>query len=465
MKSRLTLIVLPILILISCIDDDTSSNQDFESVASEWFDKNTNPYIWGNKKARINWSQTSLVTDSNRKQYLVVPFKEYKTFENSDYMFSRKILFSYDNGEITSGKIIDFLSESKNYLSFNENQALMGILHQDLSEYQMEVFIYDLNFTQKNLDLKYSNRTKSQLTIKKEIGTANDNGRTADYMCTHWYYGSNSSGWEYLGSECYSLYEMDGGGSGGSGNDPIWEDYPGGGGEADTPDYVDYDQIARDDFNFYKIKDQNLKPCMKNILADIKNLNNGNIAQIIQTFSGSVPGYNWELKNGLLTNNQNAFTSQVYNKSTGTVTTTFDASKFTNASDLSIARTLLHESVHAFLVTYFSTDPLAASKSYAQLLQDYNKSQDANTAHHIEMTRNFVNDIGIALQEYGTNKGYNLNLQFYQDMAWGGLSSTPAFQALPQSDRNRINNTIQIELIGRDTQGNVQIQKGILAGC
>ncbi len=214
-----------------------------------------------------------------------------------------------------------------------------------------------------------------------------------------------------------------------------------------------------------QINDKSLKPCMQTIVNDLKNLTLGSVGQIIQKFSGTVPGYNWEMKDGSLVGGQNAFTNQAYNKTTGTVTTTFDGSKFTNSTELSIARTILHESVHAYLVTYFMTDPLAASKSYPQLLQDYFQLQDANAAHHIEITRSFVNDIAIALQEFGISKGYNLNFQFYQDMAWAGLSATPAFQALSQSDQNRINDTIQIELFGKDSQGNTQFQKGKSAGC
>lgn len=171
------------------------------------------------------------------------------------------------------------------------------------------------------------------------------------------------------------------------------------------------------------------------------------------------------MKDGTLTGGINANTSQLYNSATGTVTTIFDGSKFTNASDLSITRTILHESVHAYLVVYFRTDPLAASKSYPQLLQDYQQLQDANAAHHIEMTRSFVNDIAVALEEYGISKGYNLSSQFYQDMAWAGITRTSAFQSLSQTDQDRIIDTILIELTGNDSQGNSQSQKGTNAGC
>lgn len=199
MKSKLALIILTILILNSCADDNIVSNQNFELTASEWFDENTDSYIWENKKARINWSKTSLVTDANNKQYLIIPFKDYKTFENSDYVFSRNIILSYENGEVIHGRIIDLLSDSEEYLMLNENKALLGTLQNDFSLSQIEVFIYDLNFNQERSEPKSNARTNSELSIRKETSTTLDNGRTADYMCTHYYYGSNTSGWEYLG--------------------------------------------------------------------------------------------------------------------------------------------------------------------------------------------------------------------------------------------------------------------------
>ena len=230
-----------------------------------------------------------------------------------------------------------------------------------------------------------------------------------------------------------------------------------------------------------KIDDTLLKPCMQGILSDVKNLTQGSVGQIIQKFSGTIPGYNWELKDGALAGNQNAFTSQAYNKTTGTVTTTFDGSKLVNATDLSIARTILHESVHAYLVSYFKIDPLSASKSYPDLVGDWAKGiyGDQNTNQHAEFVRNFVSDITIALEEFGVNRGLRISSQFYQDLAWGGLTHTGKldssgnpietawFQtAFPSSvDRKRIVDNINIELTGKDFSGITKTQKGVNAGC
>ncbi|GIV36404.1 MAG: hypothetical protein KatS3mg032_0783 [Cyclobacteriaceae bacterium] len=244
---------------------------------------------------------------------------------------------------------------------------------------------------------------------------------------------------------------------------------------------IDNEQIQIDIWED-QIDDSQLKPCLKTILTDLKNISQGSVGQIIQKFSGSLPGYNWELKDGVLAGGQNAFTSQFYNRTTGTVTTTFDGSKFTSATDLSIARTILHESIHAYLIAYFRVDPLSARSSYPDLVNDYAQQVyggDANQIQHGEFVRNFVNDIAIALEEYGKNKGYTHTTQFYKDLAWVGLTHTGVYDALGNpiettwfqssfpsaTDRKRIVDTITIEQTGKDFSGTIKTQKGTNAGC
>lgn len=77
------------------------------------------------------------------------------------------------------------------------------------------------------------------------------------------------------------------------------------------------------------------------------------------------------------------------------------------------------------------------------------------------------------------NKGYNHSSQFYQDLAWGGLTHTGKFDnsgnpietswfqsTFPNAtDRQRITDTIATEQTGKDFGGNSQPQKGSKGGC
>lgn len=100
-------------------------------------------------------------------------------------------------------------------------------------------------------------------------------------------------------------------------------------------------------------------------------------------------------------------------------------------------------------------------------------SGDQNSIQHTEFVRNYVADIALTLEELGRNKGYSLPTQFYQDLAWGGLTEdknkieTTWFKnAIPsQVDRTRIKNIIKIEQSGYDTNGNSKMQNGSHSGC
>lgn len=220
-----------------------------------------------------------------------------------------------------------------------------------------------------------------------------------------------------------------------------------------------------------QIDDTGLKPCMKTILSDLKKLKNGSIGQIIQKFSGDTPGYNWQVKDGSLGLNENAATSTKFDKKTGTTTTTFDSNKMKNASDLAIARTMLHEAIHSYIVAvgFNTTDP---AERETLLGPDWATSF-LNYSHDF-MTNNYLVPLAAALEEYGTSKGYKLPKQFYNDLAWGGLThqtssnqETSLFQKFVpnESDRTRIKNVIVVEQTGFDLEGNVKSKKGQNAGC
>ena len=161
----------------------------------------------------------------------------------------------------------------------------------------------------------------------------------------------------------------------------------------------------------------------------------------------------------------NAHTSQSYYTNTGTIITTFDSQAWRDATELSWARTILHESIHAYLASQFAISRPNWMATYPQMVAKWGRLQNWNDVHHEEIARSIVSDISTSLQEYGNSRGYNFSSQFYDDLAWGGLQNTRTFQNFTQREKTRILNTIAIELTGMDTQGNSKIQKGINAGC
>ncbi|WP_452611717.1 hypothetical protein [Roseivirga echinicomitans] len=224
------------------------------------------------------------------------------------------------------------------------------------------------------------------------------------------------------------------------------------------------------------IDDSKLKPCMKSIVSGLKGMNQG-MGWVINRFNASgsnpminamIPKYDWEMSDGIITDpNKTAVTSSVYNSS-GMVTTTFDTNKYGNASDLSIARTILHEALHAYMVVEMRTNMTNYSGNFPTLWADYIANKFGSTLEdyqHAEIAANFTGPLALSLQEFGVNRGYSLPYQFYSDMAWAGLQGTVAFSTLSSIDQQRIGNVISVELSGKDLQGNLITKKGNNGGC
>ena len=272
--------------------------------------------------------------------------------------------------------------------------------------------------------------------------------------------------YEYLSNCIYvaHCYASPGGGGDGGG----WGGDGGGGGSTPT-------QPTQTN----TIDQSKLQPCQAQVLQNLQAANGTALLGIVKLFSGTEPGYNWVVKDGALDNDTYGLTSSLYDISNRSVTTTFNASKWGNASDLSIARTMLHESIHAYLVAYFAVNPkyaLSPNATFGDMVTAYNTASmstpqpDLNVIHHNEMAQGgsdngWIGDIAWSLREYGIKKGYNLSNQFYMDMAWGGLTETSAFLTLPLADRIRILNTVQVELTGKDINANSSQQSGNNGGC
>jgi hypothetical protein len=235
-------------------------------------------------------------------------------------------------------------------------------------------------------------------------------------------------GWVIIGTYCYSVCYDDGSGNGdGGGTDPNQGQ-----------------ETAFDN----RITNNLVHPCLTSVFNGIKNISSGKIGSIINTFSGEVPGYSWNVTEGTNAGgNPGATDDAVLN---GSVTTTFDSTTLQRYTDLAVARTMIHEAVHAYLVSYFSNDYTEFGKDYPTLLNDYfnKKYPDDSQAQHEEMGRDFVSQIGAALKQYGEANGYTLDDQVYNDIAWGGLygsayggsatSDTQAFLSLLPGDKERI---------------------------
>lgn len=189
------------------------------------------------------------------------------------------------------------------------------------------------------------------------------------------------------------------------------------------------------------IKLINVRTCLTTIFHSLREQKAGFWGKIIYDFTAQIPGFKWQIKEGSLGPNKAATTSADNNGNY----TTFNTDYLPNSTNMSVARTMLHEAAHAYLNYLRPT----VNKTYPQLFEDYVAGMNANAAQHQEIARSFVNDIGYALKVYGNGLGIQAYDTYYVDMAWGGLQGTTYFNALPEAERVRIQGIYEAELLGQ----------------
>jgi hypothetical protein len=120
------------------------------------------------------------------------------------------------------------------------------------------------------------------------------------------------------------------------------------------------------------------------------------------------------------------------------ITVKLDNNYVQNATSLSIARTIIHETVHAYLLnTIYNDREFRANSSIFPLLQEYHakyEDDDANNYQHATMSH-YLLAMAVSLynwdRQFGSTQG-TLGFDYYYKMAFGGLV-----------DQNNPNNLIQ----------------------
>lgn len=226
-----------------------------------------------------------------------------------------------------------------------------------------------------------------------------------------------------------------------------------------------------EDYLEEQIDDSKLNPGLKAIKDDLTKLDT-DLGEIIRTFAESHSGFGWKMISARLDPNEDGGvptgeTNSKYDTATGTVTTTFDNITFPNATDLSWARTILHELLHAYFVARFAIDKKSFNKDFKTMVDEWNEIKDLGTLQHREIVRNYINSLEASLKEYGLSKGYSAPAGFYRKLAWGGLDGTSFFNETftTEWERNNVRNVLYIELTGKDKNGNSKPQVGGDCNC
>jgi hypothetical protein len=157
-----------------------------------------------------------------------------------------------------------------------------------------------------------------------------------------------------------------------------------------------------------EIDDSKLPPCLKNILSDLKKTSSSP-GNLITKFTGNLSSdYNWTMESGPTKPDVPAHTLPgSYNATTG-IKTVFDVASYPQATELSWARTMMHESIHAYLTTYYMRNAPGFMADYPVMFQAWisDTNRGLNAAQHEEIARSFVKSFADAFEAFGVSKGY-----------------------------------------------------------
>jgi hypothetical protein len=214
--------------------------------------------------------------------------------------------------------------------------------------------------------------------------------------------------------------------------------------------YVNYD--SRDsgltnERTYDGIRDQLVHQSLRDILLRFESFHLGKFGSILDSLAGHRQNWIWIIREGKLpefTNGMTVLTSD------GAVTT-LDFSKLKKATNLSAARTILHEMVHAYLTLYYRFDPAKARKDFPDIYTAWLGSYDYfdySEAQHEEIEKYFVGDIALNLKAYGESTGLFIDDIVYRDLAWGGLDFENS-AVLTDFQKQRIQYRLIVELTNR----------------
>lgn len=120
---------------------------------------------------------------------------------------------------------------------------------------------------------------------------------------------------------------------------------------------------------------------------------------------------------------------------------TLDTDLVKDATQLSIAKTLIHESLHAFI--NLNIDKYNRNNTFIQAIGLYytKYNNDSNLSQHNFISQ-FVEAVAYSLSAYDNHQQ---SMEYYTAVSWGGLESSDAYKALSNTKKTAIQKIINNE--------------------
>ena len=225
-----------------------------------------------------------------------------------------------------------------------------------------------------------------------------------------------------------------------------------------------------------QIDDSDLDSCTKGVLDKLKISTEKDISKMINRFYPASSVFNINMSTGQVTNpNDLAQTTKVNGSSTD-INMVFNGNYIiglgnpTRPTDLSVATTMAHEIIHAYLISL-----LEENKTYGTLgIYDFPTIYDAYVqqqitknpnilpeAHHELIAEKYLFVIASTIEEFHTGTYTDFPRQVYLDMAWGGLVGTDIFNKNYPNDSNHKNFQNRERIFARINTEKIGSQYGI----
>jgi len=210
-----------------------------------------------------------------------------------------------------------------------------------------------------------------------------------------------------------------------------------------------------------------LPDCLAKVAKELPNVAAGPLAEMINLFDQGIPeGFNWAIRHGRFEWDVPAYTEPDRFSSCNCVITVLDNNKLSNATDIAVMATLLHEMIHAYFVALRQLDSVTFGQEFPEILdRELDTTQTYSQNQHQTIAERYHKSIAKSLKAYGDSKGLALPLSYYKNLAWEGLAGTITFNNLSDTEKVAAINTAKIEFDGVNVLGEPQEAKGTLINC
>lgn len=165
----------------------------------------------------------------------------------------------------------------------------------------------------------------------------------------------------------------------------------------------------------------------------------GTLNKIIKNFMGQNSLYDLVWKGGVYSDNTLGGTYPPQYPYTDPVAIVIDTIKSNNRPSLMVAKTLLHEAIHAQLTGWAQSVNYTLTPANFPGLFDYYTRYGPQEGDHQLMAAHYIDVLATGLSEYDNNLH---NRSFYEAIAWEGLIGTTVWNSKLESEKKTILTTI-----------------------